>query len=104
MAPVNVQTNNTQVAYTAPSTNDVQEQELSTLREELVAQEALRAREREQKKATEEEKRKIEENLWKSHQLNDRLKEEKKKSLQEKDKLQRSVEVKIERIKEELHH
>ena len=80
--------NNAQVAPIAPDTSNTREQELSTLREDLEGQEALRGREWEQKKAIEEEKRKIEENLWKSHQLNDRLKEEKKKSLQEKDKLQ----------------
>ena len=68
---------------------------------ELAAQEALRAREREQKKSTEEEKQKIEENLRKSHQVNDWLKQEKKKLLQEKDKLRQMAEGEIEFLKEE---
>ena len=58
-----------------------------TLREELVAQEALKEGEREQKKTVEEERRRMEENLWKSQANNDRLKEEHEKLLQDKDKL-----------------
>ena len=69
---------------------------MSTLKEELAAQEALRGREREQKKATEDENMRIEEALWKSPTNNDRLKEECDKLLQEKDKLWRSAEVEIE--------
>ena len=79
------------------------------LKEELAAQEALRAREREWKKEAEEEQRKTadslcrpKESLRKGHQAYDRLKEENEKLLQEKGKLQRSAEVEIERLKEEL--
>ena len=57
---MNVQINNTPVAPTASDTSNVWEQEFSTLKEELAAQDALRAREREQKKAMEEEKQKME--------------------------------------------
>ena len=89
-------------SYNTPDTIITREQELSTLREELEAQEALRTKEREQKKATEEEKRKIEKKLRKSQQLTDQLKEDKEKLLQEKDKVRRSAEVEIERLKEEL--
>ena len=67
VAPVNVQMNNASVALTKSDTSSTREQELSTLTEELEAQEALRARQWEQKKAMKEEKRKIEENLQKSH-------------------------------------
>ena len=42
------------------------EQEMLTLREGLVPLEALREREREQKKTVEEERRQMEESLWKS--------------------------------------
>ena len=56
MAPVHLQTSTEPVASTEPESSNAQEQELSNLREELVAQEALRARDREQKKTTEEEK------------------------------------------------
>ena len=63
VAPVNEQVNNAPVAPTEPDTSITQEQELYTLREEFKAQEALRAREREQKKAVEEEEQRIEENL-----------------------------------------
>ena len=45
----------------------------------MAAQDALRAREREQKKAAEEGKQKIEEKLRRSQQLTDQLKEEKEK-------------------------
>ena len=60
VAPINVQLNNALVAPTTLDTCNTWEEELSNLREELKAQEALRAREREQKEATKEEKRKIE--------------------------------------------
>ena len=42
------------VANAAPVNNTKREQELSTLKEELATQEALRGKEREQKKAAEE--------------------------------------------------
>ena len=48
-------------------------QELRALREELGAQEALREKEREQRKLGEEEERRIEESLRKSHAKIDRL-------------------------------
>ena len=102
MVPVNELINNTSVAPTTVDTSNGHERELSTLREELAAQEALRAGEWEQKKVAEEEKPKIEENIRKTHQLNDRLKEEKEKLLQEKYKLRRSTEVKMQWLKEEL--
>ena len=109
VASVNEQVNNVPVASIAPDTTKGQEQELATLEEEIEAQEAMRARERELKKAMEEEQRKaaenlrkVEDNLWKIHQANDWLKEEKEKLLQEKEKLRRSAEVEIERLKEEL--
>ena len=72
---------------TAPKKDIEREQEMLTLREELVAQEALKEGEREQKKTVEEERRRMEENLWKSQANNDRLKEEHEKLLQDKDKL-----------------
>ena len=50
---------------------------ITTLREELAAQEALREKEREQRKLTEDERRRMEEVLQKIHANNDRLKEEK---------------------------
>ena len=71
---------------------------MSTLKEELATQEALRGREREQKKATEEGKRRIEEALHKSLANNDQLKEEREKLMQEKDKLSCSAEAEIERL------
>ena len=49
---------------------------ITTLREELGAQEALREKEREQPKLAEDERRRMEESLRKSHANNDRLKEE----------------------------
>ena len=52
---------------------------IATLEEELRAQEALREKEREQRKLVEEERRRMEESLWKSQANNDRLKEEKDK-------------------------
>ena len=64
----------------------MQAQELVVLKEDLAAQEALQAREREQRK-TADNLRRTEESLRKGHQANDRLKEEKEKVLQEKDKL-----------------
>ena len=63
VAPVSVQNNKTPVTETVPDTNKAQEQELATLKEELEAQEALRAREREGKKAAEEEQKKLAESL-----------------------------------------
>ena len=50
-----VQTNKTPVTEVVPNTNTEQAQELVVLKEDLAAQEALRARERELKKAAEEE-------------------------------------------------
>ena len=81
VAPMSVQTNKTPVTKTVPNTNKAQEQELITLKEELEAQEALRAREHEGKKAAEEEQKKLAESLQKGHQAYDRLKEEKEKLL-----------------------
>mgnify|MGYP007132931507 CR=1 FL=1 len=72
------------------------------MKEELSAQEALRGREREQKKIAEEEKQRIEETLRKSEANNDRLKEEREKLLQEKEKLWRSAETEMEILREEL--
>ena len=93
VAPVHVQNNEasttvhinkTPVTETIPDTIAAQAQELVVLKEDLAAQEALRARERELKMAAEEEQRKIadnlrqaEESLRKGHQAYDRLKEEK---------------------------
>ena len=74
-------------------------QEIKTVREELAAQEALREKEREQRKLAKEERRRIEESLLKSHANNDRLKEEREKLQQEKDKLHRQAEIEIERLK-----
>ena len=89
VAPVNEQTNKMPVTEIALDAHKAQEQELATLREELAAQEALRARERDLKKAAEEEQwkmaenlRRAEDNLRKGHQAYDRLKEEKDKLLQ----------------------
>ena len=48
----NTPTLNEPVASTTPINNNDREQEISTLKEKLVAQEALRDREREQKKTT----------------------------------------------------
>ena len=48
---------------TTSKTGTESTQELRTLREELAAQEALRGKEREQKKLVEEERRRVEENL-----------------------------------------
>ena len=48
---------------TASVTGTEQAQEIVTLRDELDAQEALREKEREQKKTTVKEQRRIEENL-----------------------------------------
>ena len=83
VAPVSVQTKRMMVPETTPNTTKAQEQELATLKEELAAHEALRAREQELKKAAEEEQRKVveslqkdEQNFRKSYQMNDRLKEE----------------------------
>ena len=54
-------------------------QEIKTLRQELVAKEALREPEREQRKFVEDERRRIEEGLRKSHANNARLKEKRDK-------------------------
>ena len=75
---------------------------IATLREELKAQEALREKEREQRKLAEEERRRMEESLRKSQDNNDRLREEKDKMQHEKDRLRRHAETKIECLKEEL--
>ena len=86
VALVSVQQNKTSVTEIVPDTNKAQELELTTLKKELAAQEALRAREREWKKVEEEKQRKtaeslrqVEESLRKGHQAYDRLKEEKDK-------------------------
>ena len=107
--PATVHNNTTPVPGTNPDIITAQAQELAVLKEDLAAQEALRARERELKMAAEEEQRKTadnlrraEESLRKGHQAYDRLKEEKEKVLQEKDKLRRMAETEIERLKEEL--
>ena len=50
LAPVNLPISTEPVASTTSDNGNAREQELSNLREELEAQEALRAREREQKK------------------------------------------------------
>ena len=75
---------------------------IKTLREELAAQDALREKEREQRKLAENERRRMEEGLRKSHANNDRLKEERDKLHQEKDRLCWHAETEIERLKEEL--
>ena len=80
----------------ASKTGTESAQVLKALREELGAQEALREKEREQRKLGEEEERRIEESLRKSHANNDRLKEEREKLQQEKDKLSRQAETEIE--------
>ena len=80
------------VVSTTQEKDAEREKEISTLREELAAQEALWERERAQKQTSEEEKRRLEENLRKSHANNNRLKEEREKLLQEKVKLQRMAE------------
>ena len=109
VAPVNVQNNITPVTEVVPNINKAQAQELAILKEDLAAQEALRARERDLKKAAEEEQRettrslrRAEESLRKGHQACDRIEEEKENLLQEQDKLQKSAEVEINRLKEEL--
>ena len=109
VAPVTRQNDQTLVTAVDPDTYESSAQELATLREDLAAQEALRARERELKKAAEEEQRRTadslrrtEESLRRGHQAYDRLKEEKDKLLQEKEKLRRMEEVEIEHLKEEL--
>ena len=58
----------------ASKTGTESAQVLKALREELAAQEALREKEREQRKLVEEEPQRIEENLRKSHANNDWLK------------------------------
>ena len=107
--PVTIQNNKTLVIEAVPDTNKAHTQELAILKEDLAAQEALRAKERELKKVAEEEQRKTTDNLRqaeeclrKGHEAYDWLKEEKEKLLQEKDKLRRSAEVEIEWLKEEL--
>ena len=75
---------------------------IATLREEFKAQEALREKEREQRKLVEEERQRMEESLRKSQANNDRLREEKDKLQQEKDRLRRHAETEIELLKEEL--
>ena len=70
-------------------------QELRALKQELAAQEALRGKDKEQKKLAEEERRRVQENLRKSQANNDRLKEEREKLLQDKDKLRRQAETEI---------
>ena len=67
-----------------------------------MAQEALREKEREQRRLVEDEKRRIEESLRKNHANNDRLKEERDKLQQEKDRLRWHAETEFERLKEEL--
>ena len=82
MAPVSVRNNekpttvhiNKPVTKTVPDTIAAQAQELVILKEDLAAQEALRAKESELKMAAEEEQRKTvdnlrraEESLWKGH-------------------------------------
>ena len=54
------------MASTTPEKDVEREQEMLKLREELATHEALREREREQKKITKEERRRTEENLRKS--------------------------------------
>ena len=67
-----------------------------------MAPEALREKEREQRKLAEEERQRIKESLQTTHANNDRRKEEREKLQLEKDKLRRQVETEIERRKEEL--
>ena len=105
-----VHSNKTPVTESAPDVVAAQAKELAELKEELTAQEALRTREPDLKKAVKEEQqktienlRRAEENLRKGHLAYDRLKEEKEKVLQEKDKLRRMADTEIERLKEELH-
>ena len=78
------------------------EKVIATLREELRAQEALREKEREQRKLAEEDRRRMEEGLRKGQANNDRLSEEKDKLQKEKDRLRRHAEQEIERLQEEL--
>ena len=54
---------NEPVVNTKSINNDEREQEISTLIEELAAQEALRGRERDQKKVADEDKWRMEETL-----------------------------------------
>ena len=64
---------------TALETGTEQAKEIVALKDELAAQEAIRKKEREQKKIAEEDCRRVEKNLQKSQANNDRLKEEREK-------------------------
>ena len=61
--PITVHSNKTPVTESVPDIVAAQAKELAELKEELAAQEALRTRERDLKKAVEEEQRKTAENL-----------------------------------------
>ena len=82
VALVTVQNNKTLVTEVVPDTNKMPSQHLATLREDQAAEEALRARERELKKAAEEEQRntadslrRAEENVRKGHQAYDHIRD-----------------------------
>ena len=80
------------VEMEALQTGPESEKVIATLREELRAQEALREKEREQRKLAEEDRRRMEEGLRKGRANNDRLQEEKDKLQKEKDRLRRQAE------------
>ena len=67
------------VEMEALQTGPESEKIIETLQEELKAQEALREKEREQRKAVEDDRRRMEEGLRKGRATNDRLQEEKEK-------------------------
>ena len=75
---------------------------IATLKEELQAQEALREKEREQRKLVEDDRRRMEEGLRRSKATNNRLQDEKDKLQKEKDRLRRRAEQEIERLQEEI--
>ena len=78
------------------------EKEIKILKDELVAQEAMKEEEKQLRKPTEDGKRRMEEELHRMQSNMDWLKEERTVLQQEKDKLWRMAETEIEILKEEL--
>ena len=90
------------MASRVPKNEREWKKEIEALKEVFVVQVALREKEKDLWKTTEEEKWRIKESLRKIQTNNDQLKEEKENLLQEKDKLRTMAETEIEWRKEEI--
>ena len=90
------------MASRVPKNEREWKKEIEALKEVFVVQVALREKEKDLWKTTEEEKWRIKESLRKIQTNNDQLKEEKENLLQEKGKLRTMAETEIEWRKEEI--